>query len=418
MKILIMTLGTRGDVQPFLALGQNLQARGHNVSMFASRSFHDSIESAGLTPCCSTAQSSDVFDFERAETSLHDPRGWPALWRSFRTVMHRQMSEMWRVGMETDADIILYGPFAFLASRIARAKGVPAVPVFFQPAFAPTSAFPSFIVSARSLGRVGNRLSYRLSLGLGRAAIGLLTRSWRRAGLGNPGKRLNPFAGYGADGLRIHAFSPSLLPDYDDLGPGNHVTGAFLSPPPEDQPDETLTAFLAQGRPPVFVGFSSAPGIDPVALSHAAVAALKATRQRGIIATGSGGLARVEADEDILFITSAPHSWLFPRCIAIVHHGGAGTLHEALRAGRPSVVCPLSVDQPFWARALHRSGAGPAPLPQHEVTPETLTHALRLALNDWSRAKAGAIGRAIRAEDGCTRAAELIEAVVRQDRPR
>jgi UDP:flavonoid glycosyltransferase YjiC (YdhE family) len=139
------------------------------------------------------------------------------------------------------------------------------------------------------------------------------------------------------------------------------------------------------------------------------VEALCETRQRGILLTGSGAFIRDGLPDELLALDSAPHDWLFPRMAAVVHHGGAGTTAAALRAGVPSIVVPFFADQPHWARTVHDLGVGPGPIPHRRLTADRLAEAIERALSDEDmRARAGALGQRIRAEDGVARAVEII----------
>jgi sterol 3beta-glucosyltransferase len=134
-----------------------------------------------------------------------------------------------------------------------------------------------------------------------------------------------------------------------------------------------------------------------------------------VLATGWGGLDPGAVPESVFVLGSAPHAWLFPRVAAVVHHGGAGTTAEGLRAGRPTVICPFFGDQPFWGARVHALGAGPAPLPQKRLTAETLAAAIRTAVGDEAiRRSAEALGERLRAESGVANAVEAIRIVLPQ----
>ena len=152
------------------------------------------------------------------------------------------------------------------------------------------------------------------------------------------------------------------------------------------------------------------PELDPRTMTEIAIEALARTGKRGLLATGGGALAATNVPGHIHVIASAPHDRLFPSVAAIVHHGGAGTTGAALRAGKPSAICPFFGDQPFWARRIAALGAGPAPLDRRSLSVESLAAAIAQMDDAQMRARANRLGDAIRREDGVTAAIEFIEA--------
>ncbi|NEO00729.1 MAG: glycosyltransferase family 1 protein, partial [Moorea sp. SIO3I7] len=167
---------------------------------------------------------------------------------------------------------------------------------------------------------------------------------------------------------------------------------------------------LDAGNPPVYVGFGSMAGRDPQRLTEIVIEGLQQANVRGIIATGWGGLAVDDLPDSIFKIDSAPHDWLFPRMAAVVHHGGAGTTAAGLRAGRPTIICPFFVDQPFWGDRVHALGVGSKPIPQKTLTAEKLATAIReVTTNQTIRQNAEALGKQIRDEDGIANAIAIIE---------
>ncbi|HRE28351.1 MAG TPA: glycosyltransferase [Anaerolineales bacterium] len=210
----------------------------------------------------------------------------------------------------------------------------------------------------------------------------------------------------------LYPYSSHLVPVPDDFPANVHVTGYwFLDAEPGWQPSEALQRFLESGPPPVYIGFGSMGGMRPKQRTQAVLEALAATGQRGLLASGWGGLGAADLPENVHMLSAAPHDWLFPRMNAIVHHGGAGTTAAALRAGRPSVICPFLGDQPFWGWAVAQAGAGPEPIPQHRLTAKRLADALAIAVNDQDlRHRAERLGAQIRAEDGIANAIALLTA--------
>ena len=412
MKILLQTLGSRGDVQPFVALGRVLTRRGHDVAISASAEFAPMIKTAGLRANCLSISYEALINTPEMKAALGGFSGRMRAYRDMQEMMRRQTQEMWEIGLAERADLILYHPKGFLSPYLAREIGAKAVPVFLQPGFAVTGTYPNFLLGTRDMGPALNRLSHRFLLGATRFGTGLLAKSWAKKAGVDLGAKLDPLGGYGAAGLRLHGFSPALFPPPADWAAGNRTTGYFFADPAPFDPPAELSAFLDAGPPPIYAGFGSMPGMDPERQTRSVVEALKATGQRGIIATGWGGLSGDGAGPDILVLKSAPHPWLFPRVRAAIHHGGSGTTHESLRWGKPTIICPLMGDQPFFGEMVARIGAGPKPIPQKRLTGEALTVVVTQALDPKVMAKAEQIGQAIRAEpNGCDVAVDLIESL-------
>jgi sterol 3beta-glucosyltransferase len=191
------------------------------------------------------------------------------------------------------------------------------------------------------------------------------------------------------------------------------TTGFWFAPPDTAwEPPAELEAFLVAGEPPVFVGFSSLPTLDPVATGRVVTAAVRRAGVRAIVAAGRGGIDAAEADGDVLLIDRAPHERLFPRCSAVVHHAGAGTTGAAAAAGRPQVVCPFWGDQPFWAARVHDAGVAPAPLSGRRLSEDELAAALTGALTGpGTAARAADLGERVRAEGGAREAVRVLEEV-------
>ena len=191
------------------------------------------------------------------------------------------------------------------------------------------------------------------------------------------------------------------------------MTGYFFFEKAESiQPSTELQNFLDAGEPPVCVSFGSMVNRDAEKIDRIVREALTKTGQRGIILSGWGG-ARKNSSNDLLYIESAPHDWLLPRCKMLIHHGGAGTVAAGLRAGIPQVVVPFMTDQPFWARRVHSVGAAPKPILVKRLSVERLTQAISEASGDNIRQRAHTLGQSIYKEDGVMRAVELIESHAR-----
>ncbi|MEZ4627821.1 MAG: glycosyltransferase [Eubacteriales bacterium] len=158
---------------------------------------------------------------------------------------------------------------------------------------------------------------------------------------------------------------------------------------------------MERGEPPVYIGFGSMAAKDPARMAQIVLDAVSRTGRRAVIATGWGGISTFPSSDRVFVLDQAPHDWLFPRMSVIVHHGGAGTTAEALRAGKPNVIVPFIVDQQFWGRRVQALGAGPAPIPARKLTAKRLANAIdRAATDPAMRESAERIRNAILAEHG------------------
>ncbi len=209
----------------------------------------------------------------------------------------------------------------------------------------------------------------------------------------------------------LYSFSEHVVPRPDDWPETTVATGYwFLEQDETWQPPAALVQFLAAGPPPVYVGFGSMAGKDPARLTRIVLDALEQSGQRGLLATGWGGLAVEDLPENLFAIDSAPHDWLFPRVSAVVHHGGAGTTAAGLRAGKPTLISPFMGDQPFWGQRVCEQGVGPKPIPQKQLSADALATAIHQLTHDQDmRQRATALGQKLRAENGVARAVAWIE---------
>lgn len=187
------------------------------------------------------------------------------------------------------------------------------------------------------------------------------------------------------------------------------MTGYWFLDSPDWRPDPDLAAFLAAGEPPIYVGFGSMPGTDPTRLTELVVDGLRRAGKRGLLATAGGALGNAHARNDVHVIASAPHDRLLPHVQATFHHGGAGTTGAALRAGKPTALCPFIGDQPFWARRVAELGVGPEALDKRKMTAEDLATAFRAMDDPEMRRRAADLGTAIREEEGVAVAVHFVE---------
>ena len=419
MKILIATIGTRGDVQPYVALGRTLMEAGHEITICTCAHFEPFVRESGLGYAY---VNNDFIDF------MHSPEGKIILgnagsfWKTLATLapiisklgtlQERQMGDVWATCKGSAPDLILYHPKALGAPDFAEKLGVPCMLAFWLPMYVPTTRFPAMGFPELPLGPGYCWLTYQLI----RRIIVMMSkrvRKWRtQNGLNprSPGLRMRLPDGRPIPSL--HGFSRHIIPRPEDWPETAIVTGFwFLNQAENWNPPRSLTEFLSRGAPPVYFGFGSIFGRDPKRVTQIILEAVRRTGVRAILARGWGGLEPGDSaqSEAFMFIEAAPHSWLFPQVNAVVHHGGCGTTHAGLLAGKPSIICPFFGDQPFWGRHVERLGVGPSPIPQSKMTVDRLCRAIDMAMNDSTmRENAARLGSRLSMEDGTSHAVAFI----------
>jgi sterol 3beta-glucosyltransferase len=414
MKILILTIGTRGDVQPFVALGKGLKAAGHDVTICTAHTFEPLILEHGLRYAYMNDGIVRLMDTAEGKEAVESKGNAFGLIATVKPILRQMMDEAWKAAQ--GAQFIIYHPKTLVGYHIAEKLNLPVVMSLPLPAYTPTREFtnPLFGRNIR-LGGFVNRLSYVVTR-LASAPYIDVINDWRKS-VGLPSR--SRFASEivlpnGQPMPTIYCYSSHVVPTPMDWPATTVATGYwFLDEEPNWQAPAELLDFLNAGEPPVYVGFGSIAGSDPEKKARIVLAALDQTGQRGILASGWGGLKTGSLLKDVLLIEQAPHAWLFPRVKAVVHHGGAGTTAAGLRAGKPTIICPFFGDQPFWGQRVYELGAGPKPIPQKNLTAEGLTAAIQTAVSNADmQHHAAALGEKIRAEDGVTQAVQFITKAV------
>jgi UDP:flavonoid glycosyltransferase YjiC (YdhE family) len=408
MNVAILTLGTRGDVQPYVALGAGLAEAGHEVTLVTGKGFEGLVAGRGLRFAALDVDPLELAQSREGKAALRSPRAALRVARGLMPAMRAMLVAEWETVASLEADAVVYHPKALGGYHVAEALGVPGFLALASPALSPTREFPNPLLPLPDLGGTLNRLSYGAFFRSMTLPYRRMVNRWREETLGLPALPLSAseLELRGEPVPRLYPCSPRVVPVPADWDAGSTMTGYwFLDQGNGWQPPEDLTEFLQDRPPPVFVGFGSAAP-DPGGSRAAAIAALEGLGLRGVLATGRRGTA----GPGIIEIEGAPHDWLFPRMAAVVHHGGAGTTAEGLRAGKPTAVFPSNFgDQLFWGKRVRALGAGPEPVPQRRLTAEGLAVAIRAITEDGRmRRRAAEVGEEIRAEDGVARAVEIV----------
>lgn len=395
MRIAILTFGTRGDVRPLVTLGRGLADAGYGVRVLTHPVYEPLVRDARL-------------DFRAVGSST------PALaysWakpRRFKTVLMRNLRgapPLLQIVTPSfldacrdacrDADALVFSFLGIGGPHIAERLGIPAIGAYL---------YPGFQLDQDSHG-APRHLIGRLVLATARRRL----NTWRAESLGLRRLRRSE-----ADYLRhnrvpmVFGFSPEILPPGFVPAPARHVTGYWMPSPAPWEPPPDLARFLDAGDPPVGVTFGSTLVPEPLETARILSEAIRAAGRRVVFLAGESGV-ELPALPDVYSARFVPFDWLAPRLAAFVHHAGAGTSAECLRAGIPSVPMPFGVDQLYWAARLHAIGVASPPLPYTRVGARDLSEAIRFVCEDADvRERARIVGERVRAEDGVGRAVDVI----------
>jgi sterol 3beta-glucosyltransferase len=415
MDMTLISYGSRGDFQPYLALARALRYVGHRVRLVAPPNFANLAQGYPVEFCpvgvdLQAHLSGRIKELSKSGKAI---RGLRALRDEMVSILDDVARDTWQASQGAEL-VIGVGPASY---SVAEKLGVPFIEVAMQPV-TPTRAFPSPIAPAwLQLGGTVNRLTHIAFEQLFWQLYRANTNRVRTQLLGLPPYALaGPLRHLREDGLlRLYAYSSHVVPRPDDWAANHQVSGYWFLPPPSGwQPPPELAAFLAAGPPPVYVGFGSMMAGDPQKTTALVTEALARSGRRGILSGGWGALdATISPSEQVLFVDGIPHHWLFPQMAAIVHHGGAGTTGAALRSGVPSVVVPFSFDQPFWGNRVAALGVGPQPIPRAKLTATGLADAIdQTARNTQMRERAAQLGGQIQGEHGTAQAIDHIHRVL------
>ncbi|KAF7928034.1 uncharacterized protein EAE97_009832 [Botrytis byssoidea] len=432
LDIVVMVIGSRGDIQPFLKLGKNLKEYGHRVRIATHPAFRDFVQNdsgleffsvggdpaelmafmvknPGMIPTMDTLKKGEVG--RRREQMAEMFEGF---WRACinATDEEKDVTNLKMMGDRAPfvADAIIANPPCFAHIHCAERLGVPLHLMFTFP-YTPTQAFPHPLANIKKTNvdpGYTNFMSYPLVEMMTWQGLGDLVNNFRVKTLG-----LEPVSTLWAPGqlyrLKVpytYLWSPGLVPKPKDWGPEIDIAGfVFLDLADTFTPPDDLVKFLDDGEPPIYIGFGSIVVDDPDRFTEMIFEAVKRAGVRALVSKGWGGLGGENTPENVFMLENTPHDWLFPKVKAVVHHGGAGTTAIGLKCGKPTMIVPFFGDQQFWGSMIGTSGAGADPVPYKELTADKLAEGIKQCLTDEAREAVEKIAKDIEVEgDGAQNA--------------
>ncbi|KAM0220776.1 hypothetical protein ACHAQI_000243 [Fusarium lateritium] len=439
LNVVVQIVGSRGDVQPFVALAKVLkETYGHRVRIATHPTFQTFIEENGLEFFSIGGDPAELMAFMVKHPGLMP--GFDAITSGEVSKRRKGIQEIlmgcWRSCIEGGnglgpppkphasnapldvslaasgqepfvADAIIANPPSFAHVHIAEKMGIPVHMMFTMP-WSPTRAFPHPLANIQSSNTddvMTNYMSYTLVEMMTWQGLGDVINRFREKALDLP-----PLSLIWAPGLLArlkiswtYCWSPALIPKPNDWGRHIDIAGFyFLNLASSYTPDPELAAFLRDGPPPVYIGFGSIVVDDPNAMTEMIFEAVKLSGVRALVSKGWGGLGADDLGkpDGVFMLGNVPHDWLFEHVSCVVHHGGAGTTAAGIKAGKPTLVVPFFGDQPFWGAMIAKANAGPDPIPYKQLTAEKLAEALKFCIKPETLEQAKILGQKIREEKG------------------
>lgn len=404
MKIAILTLGTRGDVQPFAVLGKALQERGHEVTLCTAKNFEGLSRTFSLRFVPVDIDFQELVESDEAKKIMKNPF---RIKRYLKDTIFPKMSDAFQTfyQLAKEHDKVLFH-IKTLADYFADAFPGKMIRADIIPAGEPTSGFPNPVFSAFNMPAFMNRFTYRLT------ELGI--KMWKK-----PILDIQQRVGLKPNFIRpalpaIYGISQHVLAKPEDYPSNSYFTG-FWTQETEGALDQGLLQFLQSGEPPLLITFGSMPFESKVSLSALIKTLIASSGIRILVIKGWGlsDTSAIETSANVKVIESAPYDLLLPLVKAVVHHGGIGTTAACLRAGKPMLICPVLYpfgDQHFWGTIIYKKGWGLKPIPLKKLTVKLFNDKVKILLNKPSLYKAAEeAGYLLRHEDGVANAIAIIE---------
>ncbi|MFA9377878.1 MAG: glycosyltransferase [Lachnotalea sp.] len=415
MKITFLCLGSRGDVQPYVAIGKTAIAKGHSVTICTGKTFQKFVEQNGLVfQECSidlmallqTKEGKQMFD----EGMKHPIKAMKYAKKVVNPLFRKAMTEFYHICKTVD--VIVYHPKAFAAVDIAEKLDILCISMPPVPIICPIEKFPNLAITTKNLGAILNKLTYQL-FNLGAESNNIKDINDFRENELFLRKRKAGVYMTRRNNLQlpiIYPISPNLFLDVKEFSKefkNNVVLTGFPILEDTESLDQDTSNFLNEGKKPIVITFSSMPLKDPESFISKIRSALIKTNNRGIILIGNSGI-QMSSDKVILFKDYISHDLILKNAKGIVHHGGVGTMAAALRSGKPQVIMPFNVDQPFWAKRLFDLGYTSQPLNEKSEEDEFMTSFRSMDHNEIIQ-QAEKIAKTIHQEKPNEKAVEQIE---------
>ncbi|MEO6903287.1 MAG: glycosyltransferase [Bacteroidia bacterium] len=407
MNIGIFTYGSRGDVQPFIALAITLKQRGHTILLGAPANFQQTIQDCEI-------------DYHKIDGDLEKLMYEPEIQNLLETgntiafikglqknadKNSKQVAEDLMNGCnKVDFIITTFIPLFYVAS-IAEKLNKPFVNIILNPPTTPTKEFPYPEFDFLNFPAY-NYFTYKvLNFFIWQAYKKRINTYRNEIGLPNCGKSLQKIMEENAVPT-IYALSESLITKPKDWALNYKITGFLYLSQEVNKTEGILETWLNKGEKPIYIGFGSIP--IPKKLLKIIPEILASTSERIILCKGWSTIDGLPENKNLFIIDKVDHQWLFPKCKVAIFHGGAGTLAAVIKSKLPVIIISIFVDQPIWGKIIEYKKLG-IHIPAKKITTEKLISAIQKSQTDEIKNNVSSIGQAIKNENGLDNAIQEIE---------
>ncbi|MEZ5008443.1 MAG: glycosyltransferase [Chitinophagales bacterium] len=391
-KVTILTIGTSGDVHPFVALGIGLKKAGFEVKIATHEEFKTLVEDYGLTFSPVVGNVGASMKTEQVKKSIDEGGKRKEFFNSLideAAPLFEQALLEFKTACEGAELVVSSALTLHVASYLTDHFDVPLIFCSVNPA-GPTSEFHHILadpaIGPKVMHSAYNKTTHKiLTEIIWRYIKAELEPAWNKLMPEVKFPKLDPLqkAFERKLPLILMAYSPAILPKPKDWSVLQHVTGFWWLPSIEKYaPEQALVDFVENGEKPIYAGFGSMANENDQMLSTIVIPAIKALHQRAVILDDGSDLSEFKNDPDLFFIKRADFNWLFPKMKAIVHHGGVGTTGLSIQAGIPTLIVSFIPDQRFWGWQLAQIGAMPKPIPKKSINYQTFHDSLQELINN------------------------------------
>jgi sterol 3beta-glucosyltransferase len=417
MKIAITTVGTRGDLQPYIALGLGLKAAGHEVLIVSAKNEAAFVQDYGLNffalnvDIQKLMEGNDVQEMAKGNNPIKFIVSHLKGSKKLKALMVATQAEIWKACQA--ADVIIFHPGMpigfFIAKQLAK------ISVMANPfPVVSTSNYPSILFyTMPRFGKAFNVFTHfifqKLFWALSKPAI---KQFWNTTIKTKMDFSVSAIQQQIQSGMPVlNGYSELFFSHSNKWSNNIKTTGSWLIETEANfVPPKGLVQFIEKAEPPIYIGFGSMKDVDSFNVTFKMIAeALVITKQRAVVALGWSKFNYAEPiPENIFLIESIPHSWLFPKMKMVIHHGGAGTTAAGLTAGKPTIIIPHNGDQPAWGLRVYELGVGAKPIKKTKLSKDNLVTAILFAAQPEIITNAEKLGVELRKENGVEKAVRFI----------